>query len=51
MLLFLMAGTVAGMGYGANLTPTVRGIVGAFSGIGLFWVLMSIYLLSLKRLK
>ena len=49
MLLFLSAGTVAGMRYGADLTPTVRGIVGAFGGLGLYWVLAGIYLQCRKR--
>lgn len=49
MLLFVSAGTIAGMKYGAELAPVVRGIVGAFSGLGLFWVLISIYLRLRKR--
>ena len=44
MLLFLIAGTAAGIRYGGtDLPSTIRGIVGALSGLGLFWILARIY--------
>jgi hypothetical protein len=43
MLLFIAGGTFAGIRYGADLTPTVRGIVGGLGALGAFWVLASLY--------
>ena len=43
MLLFVMAGAIGDMRYGADLTPAARGIVGAFGALGLFWILASTY--------
>jgi prepilin signal peptidase PulO-like enzyme (type II secretory pathway) len=48
MLLFVLAGAVGNVLYGASFPTMAQSFVGGFSGAGLFWVLTSLYFRTRK---